>query len=305
MTTVVVLSGLMLFVPHVNPTTNQWTSLTVLVLDTASAGPQHGEPVLAHETNVANFGGSAFAPLAGRWVVRSTGRGPITVEDRDRLLFLSDLYREGELPPVREECLGSDFETRCKANGRRLVVAQIRFEGAWRVRPVEIHRNREPRALVVDDSLWGFLRLREGRLPVATAHQRQLAGGILLEPSDGGAAKIEAPDVGAFSTLQRLQNEQCRVLAGNARPCAIVRFLNALSAQGCEQLASARERLEIDHHGNILYDLFQPPPTNRYLLFLRKDGSASVTLFPGGGGSVGCRPCQPVSFANPVMDRQP
>jgi hypothetical protein len=300
MKTFVVLAGLMLIVPHVDPETGQLTSLTVLVLDTAHAGPQFGESVRPHQMEVTNFGG-ATKPLAGSWAVRSSSSKPITIGGKERLLFLNDVYHPDQLPPLRKSCYGPNFSTECVIDGRKLLQAQITFHGGWVVRPIEIAKNREPRADVVDDSYWGFLRVPENGLPRATDDQRQLAGGILLEAIDGASVNIENPGDGQFATLQTLSSAQCKTAVGTTSSCAVVRFLNTVRPE----LISG-DLLEIDHHHNILYDLFDPAPANRYLLFLRKNGSPRIMndLFPtGGGGSTGgIRPCMPPAFAPPVSD---
>lgn len=301
MKTFIVLAGLMLIVPHADPVTGQWTSLTVLILDTAHAGPQFGEAVQEHQMEVANLGGTALAPLAGKWTVSSGSNKPITVEGKDRLLFLSDIYNPNPLPSLRPACYGPDFDTGCVINNRKLLQAQVTFQGGWVVRPIEIARNREPRANVIDDSTWGFLRLRENGLPLTLDDQRQLAGGIVLEASDSASVVIAGPGAGSFATLHSLSSTQCTKHAGTASSCAIVRFLNTVKPE-----IISNERLEIDHHHNMLYDLFDPAPAHRYLLFLRKDGSPEIMddLFPtGGGGSIGgVRPCIPPAFADPIRD---
>lgn len=302
MKTFVVLAGLMLIVPHADPITGQWTSLTVLVLDTAHASLQLGEPVREHQMEVANFGGTALAPLTGSWSVHSRSSKPITFQGRERLLFLHDVYHPQPPPAVRPSCYGPDFKTKCVNDHRKLLQAQVTFHGGWVVRPIEIAANREPRT-VVDDSTWGFLRVRENGLPLATDDQRQLAGGIILEASDGASVGVEGPGAGDFATLHTLTPSQCATHAefGTTQSCAIIRFLNTVKPE-----IISGDRLEIDHHHNMLYDLFEPPPTNRYLLFLRKDGDPEIMniLYPtGGGGSTGgIRPCLPPAFANPISD---
>jgi len=302
----VVLAGLMLIVPHADPATGQWTSLTVLVLETAHAGPQIGEQIRNHRMDVTNLGGAPPVPLAGRWAVRSNSSKPILVEDpvtvdgKGRLLFLRDLYSPEQLPSVRPACYGPDFDTACVLNGRKLLQAQITFHGGWIVRPIDINHDREPRAKLIDDSIWGFLRVRGNSLPLALKDQRQLAGGIVLEARDGASVAVEPPS-GTFPPLQTIPAAGCDVLVGTQTSCAVIRFLNTVRPE----IVSA-ERLEIDHHHNLLYDPFDPTPMKRYLLFLRKDGTKSIMdqLYPiEGGGSVGgIRPCMPGAFVDPVQD---
>ena len=50
---------------------------------------------------------------------------------------------------------------------------------------------------------------------------------------------------GDFFVSARVANDQCMRHAGVAGPCALVRFLNTLAEEGCEQ--TSEERLEIDH----------------------------------------------------------
>lgn len=307
MKTFVVLAGLMLIVPHADPATGQWTSLTVLILETAHAGPQIGEQVRDHRTDVTNLGGAPPIPLAGRWAVRSNSSKPILVEDpvtvdgKGRLLFLKDVYSPEPLPSVRPACYGPDFDTTCVLNGRKLLQAQITFQGGWIVRPIDINRDREPRAKLIDDSTWGFLRVRGNSLPLALKDQRQLAGGIVLEARDSASVVVEPPASTSFPPLHTLPAAGCDVLVGTQTSCAVIRFLNTVNPE-----IVSNERLEIDHHHNLIYDLFDRAPMKRYLLFLRKDGTKSIIdqLFPtGGGGSVGgIRPCLPGAFVDPVQD---
>jgi hypothetical protein len=239
--------------------------------------------------------------------VRSSSNKPITVEDpitvdgKGRLLFLKDVYSPDPLPLVRPACYGPDFDTTCVLNGRKLLQAQITFQGGWIVRPIEINRDREPRAKLTDDSIWGFLRARENSLPLALKDQRQLAGGIVLEARDGASVVVEPAVAGSFPPLNVLPAARCDVLVDTNTSCAVIRFLNTVKPE-----IVSNERLEIDHHHNLLYDLFDAAPAKRYLLFLRKDGTKSIMdqLYPsGGGGSVGgIRPCMPGAFVNPVQD---
>lgn len=299
MNTLIVLAGLMLIVPRTDPS-GQVVSLTVLVLDTQHAGPQLGEPVTAHQTDITNLGGTAHADLVGRWTIGSSANEPIQIEGEERLLVLRKIYGE-DLPPLRKACLGADFATSCMLHGRPLVKAQLTFTGGWRLRPVEIDALREPRANVIDDSWWGFLQVRKNGLPLVTDHQIQISSGLVLEPLSSGAVTFMGPGAQAFGSgsLHNLPDQACISAVGFAGRCAIVRFLNTVMPTD-----TSGDHLEIDVHHNLLYDLYDPAPTPRYLLFLRKDGSdnvmAALGYNAGGGGSPGIRPCIPGAITDPV-----
>ncbi len=303
MTTFVVLAGLMLVVPNVDPTTHQVTSLTVLVLDTTRAPPQHGHDVMPHESGVLNFEGPKVDHLTGRWTIASAATGAIDMEGADRMLVLRRVYGGTALPLVRRECL--NFETACKIGSTPLLRAHLTFTGGWTVRPIDIHKNREPRADLQDDSWWGFLRVRSPKLPLTTSvkvgtqvqTQVHLSAGLILE-ARGGARVDFSNDL--FDTLATLPTDSCKRHAKQTHTgtCAIVRFLNTV-----RPTATPPELLEIEHHHNLLYELFQRGLSRRYLLFLRADGEKDAKLlYPRGGGSTsGIRPCLPP----PMLDTIP
>jgi hypothetical protein len=297
MNTLIVLAGLMLIVPRTDPS-GQITSLTVLVLDTQHAGPQLGQAVTTHQTDVTNLGGIAHVDLTGQWTIRSSAAGPIQMQGDDRFLILRKIY-DKDLPPLRDGCLDADFASKCKLNGRPLVKAQLTFTGGWRLRPVEIDALREPRADVVDDSYWGFLQIPPGGLPLTTHHQVQLSSGLVLEPLSSGTVTFQGPGSQAFASLTSIPEKLCVSAVGFAGKCEIVRFLNTVNRTNTEG-----DHLEIDVHHNMLYDLYDPAPIPRYLLFIRKDGSSTVMATlgynTGGGGTPGIRPCIPGAFAAAV-----
>ena len=108
MNTFVVLAGLMLIVPRTDPQGNV-ESLTVLVLETETAGSQYGHPMQPHLAVVA--GGTSPLPprLSGDWTIHSPGRGGIQIHDQGRLFRLGDVYG-ASAPKLDPNCLGDDPE---------------------------------------------------------------------------------------------------------------------------------------------------------------------------------------------------
>jgi hypothetical protein len=308
MKTFVVLAGLMVIVPRTDDT-GQWRSLNVLVLDPQAAGDRLGETVHDHFTMVTSFQGrheELVGNMAGDWTIRSTAATPIQLVGDERYLFLSRVYGEGELPPLRPECYGPGAVTQCTSSTsgttRPLLKAQLTFTGGWRIRPIEVTHDREPRTDVYDDSTWGFLRFEPGRqLPLATPHQIQLSSSLILEstdPPDVSEVIVDDPQGNDFDLVE-LDAETCMVFAAYPGPCAVVRFLNTGTG-----MSEGSHRVEIEYPQTVVYELFQDMASlPRYVLFLRKDGrpEAMDVLFPGGGGTVGDeRPCSPTMFAPPV-----
>jgi hypothetical protein len=303
MNTYVVLAGLMMIVPY-HKGTGEITELKVLVLDVAAAGEQLGEEVHEHVTAVTNFGG-VHAPLDGAWTIATDAPGPMKLEDSDRFLVLSRYHEANSLARVREECYGDDFAAKCVKDGHPLVKAVLTFTGGWRIRPVEITQDREPRALIVDDTWWGFVRVPEEvvpdgsgtyksrHLPRAAPEEVQLAGGLILDPlRDNAKVSFEGPV--KLEPLAPLRPAVCKLFAGVEVQCAVVRFLNTMHAISFE----AGDQVQIDFTQYMMYDLLESEPRFRYLTFLRKDASPDIKkiLYPGGGGTPFPRPCPPPTF---------
>ena len=313
MKTFVVLAGLMVIVPRTDGGVTK--SLEVLVLDVQAKGDLLGEAVHRHVTRVTNLGGTLHDSLTGVWSISSSSAGAIELVDPkpNRMLSLNRPYGDTPLPVVKPECYGEKSSTAafCTHDGLNtgmpLVKARLTFTGGWRVRPVEITHDREPRARTPDDTTWGFVQVpRLGdmhlRLPAATPDELQLAGGLILEPlDDAGDVKFIGPQgLEVLKDLAPLRPRVCRLFAGYEESCAVVRFLNTMHAM---QYRSG-DQVQIDFTQDLVYDLLATPPAVRYLMFMRKDASPDVKdiLYPGGGGSPYPRPCPPPMFAAPAEE---
>ncbi len=312
MKTFVFLAGLMVIVPRVDPR-GEWQGLTVLVLDVEAAAKATGAPHHHHVTTVTNFGGTFHEPLTGAWTLRSNAAGPMEIVGDDRYLVLERIYgSDSSLPPMQADCYGTKFATHCRNDKKydnALVRAVLHFKGGWRIRPVEITHDREPRALVYDDSLWGFLPFPANNLaPRSSPPDVQLSGGLILEPlddhddDDANDVTFETPNQ-PLGTLASLRPQVCHLFAGHAGRCAVVRFLNVMHAMSFGQ----EDKQVIDFTQDLVYDLFrdekdQTEPPVRYLTVLRKDARPEVMdiLYPGGGGTPFPRPCPPPTFAPPI-----
>lgn len=301
MNTIVVLAGLMLVVPRTDPANPNGppTALTVLVLQTKGSPDQLGHPVARHDTVVWNFAPDTIpAPLSGSWSIRNSEGGGIELGDRSRLLHLGDLYRElGQgLPAIRGCCLDGDVLADCVLGQRHLVVARLDFEGGWRVRAIESDGLRRPRADVADDSMWGFKYEKpDGSLGAVTRNARKLSSALALEPLGGGRVTFTHDGSSALQNLAAVND--CKQWVGVSGQCAVVQFLNTVSPQG-----TTTHHPSLDHHHNLLYDLFTMSPQPRYLVSLVKDGTPAVmkdllyTFF----GSPAPRPCIPPVLLDPV-----
>lgn len=305
MKTLVVLAGLMVVVPRVDPR-GEWQGLTVLVLnaekDTHLGGAGHH-----HVTSVTELGGKLFKPLTGEWTLESKAVGPIELVGEDRLLVLERLYgRDSPLPPMRPDCYGNNFKKCTDTEGNPLVRAILNFKGGWRVRPIEITHDREPRAMIYDDSYWAFVPFPANKLvPQPSPSGMQLSGGLILEPLDEADLSIKETikdkqyDVGPLTPLGR---QVCALFAGYPEPCAVLRFLNVMHAMSFP----TERQTEIDFTQDMIYDLFgpelNPGPPVRYMTALRRDARPEIMdlLYPAGGGSPFPRPCPPPTFAPQV-----
>lgn len=305
MKTFVVLAGLMVIVPHTNEL-GEWTSLSVMVLDVTAGGKLLGEDVHEHVTKVTNIGGTVHDDLTGSWTIESAAAKPIQRVKPERFLILQQAYGALALSRVKPECYGDSFATaNCKIGNKPLVKAVLTFTGGWRIRPVEITHDREPRARIEDDTTWGFEQVpRESdkhlRLPAASPTARQLAGGLILEALDDAAVTFRAPqpNPGLLNQLASLHPQVCYLFADYPQRCAIVRFLNTMHALQFKD----GDHVEVDFTQDLMYDLLETPPATRYLTFMRSDASPNIKdiLYPGGGGSPFPRPCPPPTFAPPV-----
>jgi hypothetical protein len=303
MKTFVVLAGLMVIVPRVDPR-GQWRELTVLVLNVDAANRPADEPPHHHVTTVTNLGGKFHRPhLEGDWILKSNAVGrPMELVGDERYLVLERIYgSQSALPPMRPECHTGKVIAGCiDADQNPLVRAVLTFKGGWRIRPVEITHDREPRALVYDDSTWGFMALPSNKLlPQSSPPEVQLSAGLILEPLDDTVPEImeNKVSIGSLEALPR--PEVCALFTGYAGNCAVLRFLNvmhAISSQGEAQP-------NVDFTQDVIYELFTKEPPVRYVTELRKDARPEVMdlLYPGGGGSPFPRPCPPPTFAPAVQ----
>jgi hypothetical protein len=308
----------MVIVPRTDGNGN-WKELKVVVLDVAAAGDNLlGEKHHHHVTAVTNLGGRYHAPLTGQWTLTSKSLRPIERVTQERYLFLQRNYPATDIGFVRPTCYGTDAEI-ATCTGKKypnvLVRAVLTFKGGWRVRPVEITHDREPRATRDDNTTWGFARVPVGpvllggqlkdslRLPRVTPDEIQLAGGLILDPLDDAEAVIEPPkSQSPIGNLAELRPGVCTLFAAYTGGCAVLRFLNTMHAISYE----LGDQVQVDFTQDLMYDLFNvdfdAQNIPRYLTFLRKDASLEVMdlLYPGGGGTPFPRPCPPPAFAPEV-----
>ena len=299
MNTYVVLTGLMLIVPMTGQSVNSWGGLTVLVLEADGARDRYGEEIHAHDkANIANLAAADdHVPLRGRWTFQTEGATNIMART-ERLLRLEDLYEEeGSTLAVRSACLRDDADSCSTGWGRKLVKGKVTFEGAWKLRAIDIDYKTNPRADVQDDSIFGFLRMPRGRMPRALKHTALLAGGVVLEGS--GDVKINGAAEHAL-LKDKSTAAACQRAVGVAKECRMIRVMNLTSHPAGPDPDGGW--IGADVHADLVYDLLKPAPDRRYMPFLRSSGPKAKCLFPDEQKKVDADECTNVDDRDIILE---
>ncbi|MFL6234351.1 MAG: hypothetical protein ACJ76N_14560 [Thermoanaerobaculia bacterium] len=294
----IVVSGLVLFVPDPPPDSHR---LTALLRDT-----RHVQSPQGMISTKGAHGLTAHLP-ALRQQIDSSYRGwTITApDDKDsaQVLFrvpvkagLSiDPDTSGNFPHLdrltaKPEDANIDplcFEGKCKDGDKKRVATVVRFEGSWRTRPLQRCNRRMNLPLRFGQSASTHFdeietARSEFRRPEDTAlrpgqGRRPLATALGLEAEIEKLEDLYLEVKGSVQKLQLTNSDVCKEWLGVPDPCVVFEVENweAPVASDCD--VTDRDKLppecRIDRHFGLLYDLIlNPPKANERLLPFAAEG---------------------------------
>jgi len=285
-TVLVVVSGLVLFVP------DEPKAITALLLDTsdAPAASSHGIahiPALRQPLDLASAITWPIEKNGDFHVLLQVPSGtPIKLGAKKQFPNLSELTTKVN-NMVRSDCVKG---TCSDAQGRNLVAADVRFEGAWEARPLRRCAKHWKRPVGFDENAKSdFRKISEPTKAKPGAGPDYIATALGLEARISKLEDLHFQIKTAGGTvlltpkLELSRPETCREWLPSGDPVCIVLEVEDWEAAAagikppCTEF-DTRSECRIDPHFALFYDLLvNPEPPDRWLPFVAEGSLACFT----------------------------
>ncbi len=296
----IVVSGLVIFVPDAPPNPQRMTALLVETKD-AHGMPLHGMtlhvPALRQQLDFFSVRSWHInnGDFEAVFKVEMNGQATISLGAQKDFPHLSQLTANPDDATIKPDCLTGKC-TDDSADKNKLVAAIVRFEGRWRTRPLLRCEKAWILPVDFDEKSQSEFRLADLTTVLTGQAQRPLATGLALETEIETLKDLSLVIHGSTQQLQLTDPTMCQAWLGvGVSSCVVLEVENwpEVPIDASCNVADPPSHCRVDKHFKMFYDLIVTPPkeNERWLPYVAA-GVVKCPNSPGAGQPPGIR-CPP------------